>query len=179
MDRIHLGQAPLPKSARIPWLVRRFITPLFLGLIRARVGGVTVSIAAFQAVDPGSTPGQRMFFLFFFWLMYLIIHVYLLIFCLHRCKTKKLQNTLNLHPASGELSITQWTFLTANLSQLHFICFALFEGIQPWESSYEDMAKAMGIDPSVSYNDYSSMKLVWLITSCLISDQCIRPISTN
>ena len=31
------------------------------------VGGVTVSIVAFQAVDPGSTPGQRRnFFLFFF-----------------------------------------------------------------------------------------------------------------
>ena len=26
------------------------------------VGGVTVSIVAFQAVDPGSTPGQRTFF---------------------------------------------------------------------------------------------------------------------
>ena len=26
------------------------------------VGGVTVSIVAFQAVDPGSTPGQRIFF---------------------------------------------------------------------------------------------------------------------
>ena len=27
------------------------------------VGGVTVSIVAFQAVDPGSTPGQRILFL--------------------------------------------------------------------------------------------------------------------
>ena len=28
----------------------------------AGVGGVTVSIVAFQAVDPGSTPGQRIIF---------------------------------------------------------------------------------------------------------------------
>ena len=28
------------------------------------VGGIMVSIAAFQAVDPGSIPGRRMFFLF-------------------------------------------------------------------------------------------------------------------
>ena len=28
------------------------------------VGGVTVSIVAFQAVDPGSTPGQRIIFHF-------------------------------------------------------------------------------------------------------------------
>jgi hypothetical protein len=27
------------------------------------VGGIMVSIAAFQAVDPGSIPGRRMFFL--------------------------------------------------------------------------------------------------------------------
>ena len=30
------------------------------------VGGVTVSIVAFQAVDPGSTPGQRRIFFSFF-----------------------------------------------------------------------------------------------------------------
>ncbi len=29
----------------------------------AGVGGVTVSIVAFQAIDPGSTPGQRNLFL--------------------------------------------------------------------------------------------------------------------
>ena len=29
-----------------------------------RVGGVTVSMVAFQAVDPGSTPGRRISFLF-------------------------------------------------------------------------------------------------------------------
>ena len=28
------------------------------------VGGVTVSMVAFQAVDPGSTPGRRTFFFF-------------------------------------------------------------------------------------------------------------------
>ena len=31
-------------------------------LTQPGVGGVTVSIVAFQAVDPGSTPGQRRFF---------------------------------------------------------------------------------------------------------------------
>ena len=37
----------------------------------SRVGGIVVSIAAFQAVDPGSIPGQRRIFfsfLFFFFL---------------------------------------------------------------------------------------------------------------
>ena len=49
--------------------------------MRAGVGGVTVSIAAFQAVDPGSTPGQRMFFLFFLAnVSHNTVHVYLLIF---------------------------------------------------------------------------------------------------
>ena len=33
------------------------------------VGGVTVSIVAFQAVDPGSTPGQRIYFFFFFFFL--------------------------------------------------------------------------------------------------------------
>ena len=37
-------------------------THLLLLGIHARVGGVMVSIAAFQAVDPGSIPGQRTFF---------------------------------------------------------------------------------------------------------------------
>ena len=32
-------------------------------LVYLSVGGVTVSIVAFQAVDPGSTPGQRIIFL--------------------------------------------------------------------------------------------------------------------
>ena len=33
---------------------------------RERVGGVMVSIDAFQALDPGSIPGQRIFFSFFY-----------------------------------------------------------------------------------------------------------------
>ena len=32
----------------------------------ASVGGIMVSIAAFQAVDPGSIPGRRIFFVFTF-----------------------------------------------------------------------------------------------------------------
>lgn len=35
------------------------------------VGGIVVSIAAFQAVDPGSIPGRRMFFSFFSILFFL------------------------------------------------------------------------------------------------------------
>ena len=35
-------------------------------LKRACVGGIVVSIAAFQAVDPGSIPGQRNTFTNFF-----------------------------------------------------------------------------------------------------------------
>ena len=35
--------------------------PTFLTLELRSVGGIMVSIAAFQAVDPGSIPGRRMF----------------------------------------------------------------------------------------------------------------------
>ena len=34
--------------------------------LASSVGGVTVSMVAFQAVDPGSTPGRRTSFFFFF-----------------------------------------------------------------------------------------------------------------
>lgn len=34
------------------------------GLLYVGVGGVTVSMVAFQAVDPGSTPGRRTLFIF-------------------------------------------------------------------------------------------------------------------
>ena len=65
-----------------------------------------------------------------------------------RCKTKKIKNTLNLHPAAGKylkimLVKSFWIFFTYEIS-----CFLV--GIQPWEESYTEMAKAMGIDPSVS-----------------------------
>ena len=36
--------------------------PTFLTLELRSVGGIMVSIAAFQAVDPGSIPGRRNFF---------------------------------------------------------------------------------------------------------------------
>ena len=35
-------------------------------LCRTSVGGVTVSMVAFQAADPGSTPGQRTFLFLLF-----------------------------------------------------------------------------------------------------------------
>ena len=35
---------------------------LFSHIVPESVGGVMVSIVAFQAVDPGSIPGQRIFF---------------------------------------------------------------------------------------------------------------------
>ena len=35
----------------------------FIQVILVSVGGIMVSIAAFQAVDPGSIPGRRSFFL--------------------------------------------------------------------------------------------------------------------
>ena len=50
-----------------------------LDLVSQRgVGGIVVSIAAFQAVDPGSIPGQRMryFFVFSFSFSYKSIHYY-------------------------------------------------------------------------------------------------------
>ena len=43
----------------------RFIRPIYISFIHhdiASVGGVTVSMVAFQAVDPGSTPGRRTHF---------------------------------------------------------------------------------------------------------------------
>ena len=33
----------------------------------ASVGGVKVSMVAFQAVDPGSIPGRRIFYIFVYW----------------------------------------------------------------------------------------------------------------
>ena len=51
----------------IPWYVHHDTTVGDKRVIvslssQPSVGGVTVSIVAFQAVDPGSTPGQRIFF---------------------------------------------------------------------------------------------------------------------
>ena len=42
-----------------------------VAILYRSVGGIVVSIAAFQAVDPGSIPGRRMmiFFLFFFYII--------------------------------------------------------------------------------------------------------------
>ena len=40
------------------------------------VGGIVVSIAAFQAVDPGSIPGQRTGFIFLFRLISTIFFLY-------------------------------------------------------------------------------------------------------
>ena len=46
------------------------------------IGGVTVSIAAFQAVDPGSTPGQcTLFFFFLSWMSQCISQVNSFVFC--------------------------------------------------------------------------------------------------
>ena len=39
------------------------IIKLNLVVLKPSVGGIAVSIAAFQAVDPGSTPGHRSHFL--------------------------------------------------------------------------------------------------------------------
>ena len=39
--------------------------PMLLTTKQKSVGGIMVSIAAFQAVDPGSIPGRRIFFWFF------------------------------------------------------------------------------------------------------------------
>ena len=38
--------------------------PIFNASVQLSVGGIVVSIAAFQAVDPGSIPGHRMLNLF-------------------------------------------------------------------------------------------------------------------
>ena len=44
-------------------LVNGAYTVRELASSQASVGGVMVSIVAFQAIDPGSIPGQRSFFL--------------------------------------------------------------------------------------------------------------------
>ena len=57
------------------------------------VGGIVVSIAAFQAVDPGSIPGQRkVVFLFFFFLRFLMNYTGAIIFCLPSCVFKIIVN---------------------------------------------------------------------------------------
>ena len=44
-----------------------YLYNLFVPSLASSVGGVTVSMVAFQAVDPGSTPGRRTsFFIFYF-----------------------------------------------------------------------------------------------------------------
>ena len=43
---------------------RQWPVECFTPASQASVGGVMVSIVAFQAIDPGSIPGQRSFFLF-------------------------------------------------------------------------------------------------------------------
>ena len=45
--------------AILPSFLNRMLT--FVLMERGGVGGIMVSIAAFQAVDPGSIPGRRMF----------------------------------------------------------------------------------------------------------------------
>ena len=45
-------------SGNIPNAMGHLLRSLSMG-----VGGIMVSIAAFQAVDPGSIPGRRIFFL--------------------------------------------------------------------------------------------------------------------
>ena len=37
------------------------------------VGGIAVSIAAFQAVDPGSTPGHRIYFISFLKIVMIVL----------------------------------------------------------------------------------------------------------
>ena len=57
-----------PGCGRRPWIgecVFVYINHL-AHLKVVGVGGVKVSIVAFQAIDPGSIPGQRTFFFFFF-----------------------------------------------------------------------------------------------------------------
>ncbi len=49
-------------TARVLHLLKRFV---FYPVSRS-VGGIMVSIAAFQAVDPGSIPGHRITFTIFF-----------------------------------------------------------------------------------------------------------------
>ena len=53
------------------------------------VGGVKVSMVAFQAVDPGSIPGRRTSFIFFiffnyyllfFFIVFLLLHVFVYVF---------------------------------------------------------------------------------------------------
>ena len=48
----------------LPFTCRSFSyeMPIFNHRLQLSVGGIVVSIAAFQAVDPGSIPGQRKLF---------------------------------------------------------------------------------------------------------------------
>jgi hypothetical protein len=58
-------------TTRVLRQIERFV---FCLTIRS-VGGIMVSIAAFQAVDPGSIPGHRIIFTIFLFLLKLIFNV--------------------------------------------------------------------------------------------------------
>ena len=45
------------------------------GLVSGVGGGVTVSMVAFQAAVPGSTPGRRMFFCFFLMVTFCVVDI--------------------------------------------------------------------------------------------------------
>ena len=58
---------PTQVGVNQPWKTVFYKQVLYLGSQNSSngyksVGGVTVSIVAFQAIDPGSTPGQRSLF---------------------------------------------------------------------------------------------------------------------
>jgi hypothetical protein len=58
-----------------PWNTTPFLYPHTTPECTESVAGVMVSIVAFQAVDPGSIPGPRNFFLSFWWGVVLCVNV--------------------------------------------------------------------------------------------------------
>ena len=65
------------------------------------VGGIVVSIAAFQAVDPGSIPGRRIvssfIFVYFFYIAFFILKFLLPNYASKKKKRFNLGSTIGLH----------------------------------------------------------------------------------
>ena len=61
------------ETAEVLPLAQVNVSKYTIGVIRS-VGGIAVSIVAFQAIDPGSTPGQRMYFFFRFLLIGILLY---------------------------------------------------------------------------------------------------------
>ncbi len=93
------------------------------------VGGVTVSIVAFQAIDPGSTPGQRIFFFM------MCATPYLLFYRLLEIKTSNMLNLLHLRVQLVEVVSIPLIPLLGVKNALNGYCTAFWTIVSLWIDS--------------------------------------------